>query len=139
MDDYAKQPGEPGYVTRESTGPSTGSAATRARISEKAGEIREKVTELGRRAVESVDNSRESAASALETTASTLHTGGERISVATHSAAQKIQASADYIRQADLKSMGQKVTSLVKRYPGRSLAIAAALGFLVARSLRGND
>jgi ElaB/YqjD/DUF883 family membrane-anchored ribosome-binding protein len=139
MDDYTKQPGDAGYVPSESTGSGAGTAATRSKISEKAGEIRDKVTELGRRAVESVDNSRQSAASALDTTASTLHSGGDRLSGAAHSAAEKIQATADYVRQTDLRGMGQEVTNLVKRYPGQSLAVAAVLGFLVARSLRSND
>jgi ElaB/YqjD/DUF883 family membrane-anchored ribosome-binding protein len=136
MDDDIKQPGEPGYGQSESTGAGT---AARTKVSEKVGEIKDKVTDFGRRAIQSVDNSRHSAASALDSTASTLHSGGDQISDAAHSAAKKIQATADYVRQTDLKGMAEEVTNLVKRYPGQSLAIAAALGFLMARSLRSRD
>jgi len=136
MDDYTKQPGEPGYGESESSGAGT---AARTKVSEKVGDIKDKVTDFGRRAIQSVDNSRHSAASALDSTASTLHSSGDQISDAAHSAANKIQSTANYVRQTDLKGMAGEVTSLVKRYPGQSLAIAAALGFLVARGLRSSD
>jgi hypothetical protein len=42
----------------------------------------------------------------------------------------------DYIRETDLKGMGEDVKEVVKRYPGPALAAAAVLGFIVARAFR---
>ena len=56
-----------------------------------------------------------------------------------HRAADKIQATADYIRQNDLKAMTDDVTGLVRRYPAQSLAAALVAGFVLARSFRSND
>jgi ElaB/YqjD/DUF883 family membrane-anchored ribosome-binding protein len=86
-----------------------------------------------------IDDSRESAAGALGKTASSLHSGGDKLSGVAHSAADKIQATADYVRRTDLKGMAEDVQDIVKRYPGQSLAAAAILGFLVARGLRRSD
>jgi ElaB/YqjD/DUF883 family membrane-anchored ribosome-binding protein len=136
MDDYNKQPGQSGYGQAESSGAGT---AARMKISEKAAGLKEKVADFGRQTVDSIDNSRQSAAGALESTASTLHASGEQLSGVAHAAANKIQATADYVRQTDLKGMADDVTNIVKRYPGQSLAVAAVLGFLVARGFRSND
>jgi ElaB/YqjD/DUF883 family membrane-anchored ribosome-binding protein len=136
MDDYNKQPGQPGYGQPESSGAGT---AARMKISEKAADLKEKVADFGRKTVDSIDNSRQSAAGALESTASTLHSSGDQLSDVAHSAANKIQATADYVRQTDLRGMAEDVTNIVKRYPGQSLAVAAVLGFLVARGFRSND
>ena len=113
MDDYNKQSGQSSYG--------------------------EKFTDFGREAAHKFDDSRESAAGALDQTASSLHSGGAKLSGAAHSAADTIQATADYVRRTDLKGMAQDVQDLVKRYPGQSLAAAAILGFLLARGLRGSD
>jgi ElaB/YqjD/DUF883 family membrane-anchored ribosome-binding protein len=136
MDDYNNPAGQPPYGQSESS--STGTAA-RLKFSEKATEVKEKVADLGRKAVDTIDDSRHSAAGALDRTASTLHSSGEQISGAAHTAANKIQATADYVRQTDLKGMAQDVQNIIKRYPGQSLAAAAILGFLVARGFRSRD
>lgn len=144
MDDYTAQSRHPGSVPgTQDAGEGSSECApentTRSTLSQKAGEIREKAGDLSRRTYASVDNSRQSAASALETTASSLHSSGERVSNAAHTAARKLEATADYVRQNDLRQMGSEVMDLVKRHPGQSLAIAAACGFLLARTLRGRD
>jgi ElaB/YqjD/DUF883 family membrane-anchored ribosome-binding protein len=162
MDDYKKNYPDQGSYG-EGTASSAGAAAATAedKVSEKANELKDKVSDLGRKTVERIDQSRQSAASALEQTASSLHAGGEkaagvghsaadkfssaghsatdRVSGAAHSAADKLQATADYVRNNDLKAMGEDLQEMVTRYPGVSLAVAAALGFLVARSLSSRD
>ena len=139
MDDYNKQSGQSSYGA--STGISgTGTAARmKDQISEKAADVKDKVTEFGRKAADKIDDSLQSAAGALDQTASSLHSGGAKLSGAAHSAADTIQATADYVRRTDLKGMAKDVQDLVKRYPGQSLAAAAILGFLVARGLRRSD
>ena len=79
------------------------------------------------------------AAGALEQTASSMHSSSDKLSGVAHSAADKLQATADYVRRTDLKGMAQDVQDLVKRYPKESLAVAVVLGFLVARGLRGSE
>jgi len=144
MDDYTAQSSQPGSVPGTQTGDNGSSECaaentTRSTLSQKASEVREKASDLSRRTYASVDNTRQSAASALETTASSLHSSGERVSNAAHTAARKLEATADYVRQNDLRQMGNEVMDLVKRHPGQSLAIAAACGFLLARTLRSRD
>jgi len=55
--------------------------------------------------VDKLDDSRETAAGALDATDSILHTRGEQISGAAHSAVNKIHATANYVRQTNLKGM----------------------------------
>jgi ElaB/YqjD/DUF883 family membrane-anchored ribosome-binding protein len=108
-------------------------------ISETASDVKGKVTDFGRKAADRIDSSRESAAMTLEKTATSLHSGGNKLSGVAHSAADKVQATADYVRRTDLKGMAEDVQDIVKRYPGQALAAAAILGFLVARGLRRSD
>ena len=108
-------------------------------IGEKAGQAKDKVAEFGRKTVDSLDGRREPTANALQQTASALHEKSDKAATVAHRAADQIQATADYIRQHDLKSMTDDVGTLVKRYPGQSLAIAAIGGFLMASALRRND
>ena len=88
---------------------SMGTAATgvKQQISETAADAKQKVTDLGRNAA------------------------GQLSDVA-ESATDKVKAAAEYIRQTELKAMAEDVKDIVKRYPGRSLAAAAVVGFLLA-------
>jgi hypothetical protein len=130
-------------------GQAEGGAATaaRRRLSEKAAEVKEKVADFGRKTADSLDESRKGTAGALDQTAAKLHSSGEQLSGAAHAAAHqisgvahdaadKLQAAADYIRETDLKAMGEDLKDIVKRNPGPALAAAALLGFIVARGFR---
>ncbi|HXN99542.1 MAG TPA: hypothetical protein VN881_10745 [Candidatus Acidoferrales bacterium] len=143
MDDHNNPPSEIPYGQPE------GGAATAARmkLSEKAAEVKEKVADFGRKTADNIDESRKSTAGALDQTAAKLHSGGDQLSGAAHTAADqissvahgtadKLQAAADYIRETDLKGMGEDLKDIVKRYPGPALAAAAVLGFIVARGFR---
>jgi len=143
MDDSSNPTGE----TRH--GQAEGGAATgvRMKFSEKAADVKEKVADFRRKTVDNIDESRKSTAGALDQTAAKLHSGGDQLSGAAHTAADqisgvahatagKLQAAADYIRETDLKGMGEDIKDIVKRYPGPALAAAAVLGFIVARSFR---
>jgi hypothetical protein len=143
MDDYNNPSSETPYGQPE------GGTATAARLklSEKAAEVKEKVADFGRKALDNIDESRKNTAGALDQTAAKLHSSGDQLSGAAHTAADqisgvahgtadKLQAAADYIRETDLKGMGEDLKDIVKRYPGPALAAAAVLGFIVARGLR---
>jgi hypothetical protein len=58
---------------------------------------------------------RETAAGTLDATASTLHTRGDQISGAAHSAANKIHATANYLRQANVKGMVDGIEVTLRR------------------------
>jgi ElaB/YqjD/DUF883 family membrane-anchored ribosome-binding protein len=143
MDDHKNPTGEAPYGQPE------GGTATAARmkLSEKAADVKEQVADLGRKTVDALDDSRKSGAGALGQTAAKLHSGGDQLTGAAHtvadqlsgvahSTADKLEAAADYIRATDLKAIGEDLKDIVKRHPGPALAVAAVLGFVVARSLR---
>jgi len=109
------------------------------KLADKAADIKDRVTDFGRKAVDKLDESRETAAGALDATASTLHSRGDQISGAAQSAANKIHATANYVRQTNLKGMVDDIEDVLKRYPAQTLAAAAVLGFLVGRAFRRYD
>jgi len=149
MDDNNNPTSETPYGEAEGGGGGGGGAATAARrkLSERAADVKDKVADFGRKAVDNIDESRKGTAGALDQTAAKLHSGGEQLSGAAHAAAHqisdvahdaadKLHAAADYIRDTDVKRMGEDLKDIVKRYPGPALAAAAMLGFLVARGFR---
>jgi ElaB/YqjD/DUF883 family membrane-anchored ribosome-binding protein len=113
--------------------------AARMKLADKAADMKDRVTDFGRKAVDKLDDSRETTAGALDATASTLYTRGDQISGAAHSAANKIHATANYVRQTNVKGMVDDFEDILKRYPAQTLAAAAFLGFLVGRALRRYD
>ncbi len=118
---------------------SSSATAVRMKLADKAADMKDRVTDFGRKTVDKLDDSRETAAGALDATASTLHTRGDQISGAAHSAANKIHATANYVRQTNLKGMVDDVEDILKRYPAQTLAAAAFLGFLIGRAFRRFD
>jgi hypothetical protein len=103
-------------------------------------EVQTKASDLGRMAADKVDENRGAAAAGLESAADTLHDkadslpGGKAASRIAHVTADKLDATADYIREHDVDSMMSDMYRLVKNNPGPALLGAALLGFLVARS-----
>lgn len=47
-----------------------------------------------------------------------------------------LQGTADFIRNADIDSMKQGIEKQVKENPGRTLLIAAGLGYLLGKAFR---
>jgi len=115
------------------------------KLSDTAAEVKEKVSDLGRSAADKIDENREAAASGLEKTASALHEnaaslpGGEKITSLAHATAEKLNSTAEYVREHDVNKMMADVETLVKNNPGPSLLAAAVIGFLVARAFTSND
>jgi len=108
-------------------------------------QTKDKVGEFGRTMQTKIDDSRVPAADTLENAASALHQradrfpGGPNVAGAVHGAADKMQATADYVRDHEVRDMMADVETLVRRNPGPSLAVAAAIGFLVGRAFRSNN
>ncbi len=100
-----------------------------------------KAAEMGQKVADKIDENRGAAASGLETAATALREradtlpGGEKVANAAHATANAVGVAADYVRDTDLKAMMTDVQKLVKNNPGPALLAAAALGFLIARTL----
>jgi ElaB/YqjD/DUF883 family membrane-anchored ribosome-binding protein len=93
-------------------------------------------------AAETVDQNRGTAARALMNAASTLrdgatrHGGGERVTQLAEAAADRIDATAQYVREHNTQQMMADVKQFVSRHPGASVVGAAVLGILVGRGFR---
>ncbi|MCU1237162.1 MAG: Late embryosis abundant protein [Candidatus Solibacter sp.] len=115
------------------------------KISDAASQAKNKVADLGRTAAEKIDNNRQAAAGGLQDAASTLREkadslpGGEKVSNLAHSAADKLNATAEYVREHDVNSMVADLEQLVRNNPGPALLGAAVIGFLVGRAFSNND
>ena len=106
-----------------------------AQFGEKAAQAKDAVVDFGRKAVDNLDAQRGPAAGTLDQTATALHEQAERVAGAARATADKLHATADYMRNQDVKAMAKDVEDLVRRYPGPALAIAAVVGFMTARVL----
>lgn len=115
------------------------------RVSDAVEQTKSKIAEFGTAAADKLDQNRVAAASSLEGAADSLHQradqlpGGEKVTNFAHSAADKLNATAEYVRENDLSSMMNDVEDLVKKNPGPSLLVAAGLGFLIARAFSSDS
>jgi ElaB/YqjD/DUF883 family membrane-anchored ribosome-binding protein len=97
-------------------------------------------SDLGRSAVDRLDETRARAADGIEGAASALQEGanrlaGERLSNLANNAADRLNLTADYVRDNNVNRMMEDVGTLVRNNPGPSLVIAAAFGFLIGRAV----
>jgi ElaB/YqjD/DUF883 family membrane-anchored ribosome-binding protein len=117
----------------------------------------EKLSDVGSQVRDRAGNLKNSLADALESSAEKLRnrgsgggqvagsaTGGSagmiaedsRIAGATNQLAGGLQASADWLRDADLDGLKSGIERQVKEHPGRSLAVAVGLGYLLGKAFR---
>jgi ElaB/YqjD/DUF883 family membrane-anchored ribosome-binding protein len=140
-------------------GQSGGGLKDRAR--DLAGNAQERLADVGSTVRDRAGNLKESLADALETGADKLRartgtgdglagatgaTGGMSGSMAlendgraaqvTDRVATGMQASADWLRDADIDGLKSSIETQVKEHPGRTLLIAAGLGYLLGKALR---
>jgi|SRR6185436_10768601 ElaB/YqjD/DUF883 family membrane-anchored ribosome-binding protein len=100
-----------------------------------------KAAEMGQKVADKIDENRGAAASGLESAAGALREkadtlpGGEKVITAAHATADAVGVAADYVRDTDVKAMMADVLKLVKNNPGAALLTAAAVGFLMGRTL----
>jgi ElaB/YqjD/DUF883 family membrane-anchored ribosome-binding protein len=104
-----------------------------------------KLGEAGRSVVEKIDENRGPAADKLEAVASTLHEsadflpGGATVTQVPHRAAEKVEATAAYVREHDVHGMMADMRLCIREHPVQSLLAAAAAGFFLGRALRSDD
>ena len=93
------------------------------------------------KAAAAIDGGRDMIARHIHSAASTLRTRANwlprryRVASAAHTAADAMDSAADYLRYQDVRGMMSDVRQVARRHPGATLLTAAALGFLIARSL----
>jgi len=158
--------GSAGYGAGGSTGSATGGSsfgttsggsegggvADRAR--DIAGNAKDKLADVGSSVREGAGNAKNKLADALESGADKLRqrsgrgqlsgsTGttdvtvtGDGVSNVTDRVAGGMQATADWLRDADLDTLRGGVERQVKEHPGRTLLIAVGLGYLLGKAFR---
>jgi ElaB/YqjD/DUF883 family membrane-anchored ribosome-binding protein len=70
------------------------------------------------------------------TSAGSVAMGDGRVSQVTDRVATGMDKTADWLRDADLEGLRTSVETQVKEHPGRTLLIAAGLGYLLGKALR---
>lgn len=89
-----------------------------------------------------INQEREPTAQALDSTAATLHRqaenmpAGGKMAHVTHSAADKLDDAAAYVRGHEVQDVMTDLRHFVTSHPSQSIAAAATLGFLVGRVFR---
>lgn len=123
-----------------------------------AGTASERLADVGSQVRDKAGTLKNSLANALESGAEKLRaqgagggqiagataTGGSsgmiaddnRIATATNQLAGGLQASADWLRDADLDGLKSGIERQVKEHPGRTLAVAVGVGYLLGKAFR---
>jgi len=101
--------------------------------------VTDAASEFGKDAKESLDNAREQTAGALYTTASsarrTGRQGSEVIDNLASGAADRLDATASYIEDHDLRKVVRDLRAFGRRHLTGSLVFAVAIGFLAGAAL----
>lgn len=138
----------------------TQSASITDRARDIAGSAQEKLADVGSTVRERAGTMKDSLADALESGADKLRARGEgaqsqsgqlsgatgsssvaletdgRVAQVSNRVAGGMDATADWLRQADLDGLRATVEEQVKEHPGRTLLIAAGLGYLLGKAFR---
>ena len=62
-----------------------------------------------------------------------------RVAQVSDKVAGGMEATAEWLREADIDGIKLGIERQVKEHPGRTLLIAAGLGYLIGRAFRGNQ
>jgi hypothetical protein len=146
-------PGAPGYVADSAAG--NDGLVDRAR--DIAGSAQEKLADVGSSVRDRTGNLKDSLADVLETGADKLRqrAGGQGVALAgatgagttavendgrltevTGKVASGMDATAGWLRDADIEGLKTGIETQVKEHPGRTLLIAAGLGYLLGKAFR---
>lgn len=109
---------------------------------QKAEEVREMASDKMNQVADRADQQRERAAGGMQQAADQIRQradqipGGERGQQFAHTAADKMESAAGYMRSTDVSGMARDLEAVVRDHPKESLIAAAAIGFFVGRALR---
>jgi ElaB/YqjD/DUF883 family membrane-anchored ribosome-binding protein len=113
---------------------------TASQLGAKVSEAKAQAEDLGRTAAKKLDEVRNETAGALRTAASSVRTTGrqssEIIDNCATNTADRLDATASYVEQHDLRGAAIGFRRLVLRHPAGSLLVAAAIGFFAGSATR---
>jgi ElaB/YqjD/DUF883 family membrane-anchored ribosome-binding protein len=107
-------------------------------VREKAGGMKNKLANALESGAEKLRGSSGATLAGATTAGTTTVEGDGRLSQVSDRVAGGMQATADWLRDADLDGMKTGIERQVKDHPGRTLLIAAGLGYLIGRAFRGD-
>ena len=131
-----------GETTRLSNSSSHADAGgVKEKLNNATGHLKSTAADFGRSAQQNIDRNLQGAASALEGASSALRSKlppdrSGKVAAVGYTAAEKIEATARYLRLHDSKDMVRGVESWAKANPGPALGGALALGFLIGLSMQ---
>src|SRR5688500_14759227 len=125
-------------------GGSYGSTGSTGAAKDKLGEAREKLGHLKGSLADKLEAGAEKLRARTQSGTYAGDTGSgsaavssdTRMTEVSNRVAGGLQASADWIREADVDSMRTGIETQVKEHPGRTLLIAAGLGYLLGKAFR---
>jgi hypothetical protein len=135
-----------------SSGVTDGQSGMSDRAREIAGSAQEKLADVGSTVRDRAGHLKDSLADALETGADKLRSRSGQLAGATSTGsvgmndgratqvsnrvAGGMQATADWLRDADMDGLRTSIEAQVKEHPGRTLLIAVGLGYLLGKAVR---
>ena len=111
-------------------------------VSDAASRAKDQAAKYGQRAMDAVESGRESAASTLDSAAAGIRSkaeslpGGPQVGQFANQAADKLGATAQYLREHEVKDLMSGVESFIKAHPTQALLGAVVVGFLAGRGMR---
>jgi ElaB/YqjD/DUF883 family membrane-anchored ribosome-binding protein len=148
-----------GFQGSQTSGDSSQSQGFSDRARDLAGSAQDKLADVGSTVRDRAGNLKNSLADALDTGANRLRqrSGGTqgdlagastsgsvaldndgRMAQVSEKVAGGMESTADWLRNADLDSLRTGIERQVKDHPGRTLLIAAGLGYLIGKAFRNN-
>jgi len=113
---------------------------TASQLGAKVSEAQARAEDFRRAAGKKLDEARNETAGALHTAASSVRTtarqGCEVIDGVATNAADKLDATASYVENHDLRGLVAGCRQLIRRYPTGSLMAATAIGFFAGSAVR---
>jgi ElaB/YqjD/DUF883 family membrane-anchored ribosome-binding protein len=113
----------------------------KGKLSDATGHLKHTAADFGRSAQQNIDRNLQSAAGALENASSALRSKlpadrSGKVANVGYTAAEKIDATARYLRLHDSSEMMRGAESWARQNPGAALGGALAVGLLIGMSLQ---
>jgi hypothetical protein len=107
-------------------------------VREKAGSMKNKLANALESGAERLRGNSAGNLAGATTAGTTAIEGDGRLSQVSERVAGGMEATADWLRDADIDGIKTGIERQVKEHPGRTLLIAAGLGYLIGRAFRGD-
>jgi hypothetical protein len=108
-------------------------------VREKAGYAKDRLASALESGAEKLREKSTGGALAGTTTDGSVAVGDGRVAQVSDRVAGGMDATAEWLREADLDSLKIGIERQVKEHPGRTLLIAVGLGYLIGRAFRSNN